>query len=887
MTPDGGKSDATGAPEGTPPSTGAGDSSGASDPNQPQLKLQQPDPEAQKQAELAARQQAQQQAQQQSVSEPMAFDPFVESLVHLSHHFGRPQSAIALTAGIPLVDGYVPFNQLERAGARADIIVEHAKLPLRKVRPLHLPAILVLKKGGACVLKSIERDEAGKPRYVEVFIPGEKDQVQTRQYKELKKAYTGKIIYTKPTYDTGAKKLEEYQGKPDANWFWSAFKPSSWIYGQVISATVIINLFALAMPLFIMNVYDRVVPNNAVDTLWALAIGVGIAAIFDFILRGARGYFVDVAGRRADVVLANRIFDRVLGAKMEHRARSSGAQANTLREYETLRDFFNSATLATFGDMPFIFLFVFVIWVVAGPLALVPLITVPIVIGVSLLTQIPLNRIVRQSFQDAAQKNAVLFETLNGLETIKSTGAEGWAADKWERSVAEHIRTGVKSRLISSISVNLMMASQMISTVALVVIGVGLISEGEITPGALIAAVILNGRALAPLGQVAQVLTKMYAARTAFGAVKRLMETPQERPDDSRFTYKSDYDGAIEFKKVSFTYPDEKVPALTDISLSISPGERVGLIGPIGSGKSTIMKLILRIYDPSEGAVLHDGIDGGQLDPAILRSNLGYMPQDAQLFQGTIRSNVTIHAPQVTEQQILKAASEAGALPWLNRLPAGLDTRVGERGDGLSGGQQQSIALIRSLIKSPPILLLDEPTSEMDGKNEQNFMAQIRPVLSGRTVVLVTHRPVMLNLVDRLIVLDQGKVVADGPRDAILAKLKPVAQPKAGEKQTSGARTATSARQTQAAKPAPDAKPAAGVVTTAASEKTAAGSRTPDKPVSGAAGAETPPQARTTKGNISAHVAPNQRAKSAQNDAAEPADGPAQGAGSGTEDKQS
>ena len=608
-------------------------------------------------------------------------------------------------------------------------------------------------------------------------MPGDGGEVQTRKYRELQKAATGRIVHVKPMYKRDLASAEEYEASSsNEHWFWSAFKPSGGIYAQVIAASVVVNLFALAMPLFIMNVYDRVVPNNAVDTLWALAIGVGIAALFDFILRGARGYFIDVAGRRADVVLANRVYDRVMGAKFAHRSTSSGVQANTLREYETLRDFFNSATLATFGDIPFIALFIFVIWVVAGPLALVPLITVPIVIGVSLITQIPLNRIVRQSFQEAAQKNAVLFETLNGLETIKSTGAEGWAADKWEQSVAEHIRTGVKSRVISSLSINLMMAAQMVSTVALVILGVGLIADGEITPGALIAAVILNGRALAPLGQVAQVLTKMYAARTAYGAVKRVVETPQERPEGATFTYKSSYNGELAFKQVSFTYPDEKVAALNEVSFAVQRGEKVGLIGPIGSGKSTILKLILGMYAPTEGAVLIDGIDTGQLDPAILRANLAYMPQHAQLFRGTIRSNVIIHAPQATEEDIVQAAEQAGAMAWLSRLPAGLDTPVGERGDGLSGGQRQSVALVRSLIKQPPIILLDEPTSEMDGRNEQIFLQQIAKAAADRTVVLVTHRPAMLALVDRLILLDQGRVLADGPKEAILKQLEGASQ---------------------------------------------------------------------------------------------------------------
>ena len=565
--------------------------------------------------------------------------------------------------------------------------------------------------------------------------------------------------------------IEGVSGKSPNAWFWSAFLPNMWIYRQVLLGTMFINLFALALPLFIMNVYDRVVPNNAVETLWALAVGVAVAGGLDFCLRGLRSYFVDVASRRADVTLANRIFDHVLGANLAFKGRSSGARANVLREYETLRDFFNSATLSTFGDIPFIALFVTVIWLVAGKIAMVPLITVPIVITVVLLTQIPLNRVVARSFASAAEKNAVLFETLNGLETLKSLGAESWAADKWERSVAESIRTSIKSRLISTIALNVVVVAQVFSAVAIMVLGVAAIHEGELSAGALIAAIILSARTIAPLGQVAGVLSQLYRARLAFKALSMVMNAPQERPRKARFVFKPSLDGHIAFRDVVFTYPDEKTPALKDISFDIKAGEKVAILGPIGSGKSTALRLLLKLYEPDSGSVLLDDIDVTHVDPAMIRANMGYMPQNAQLFSGTIRTNMALHAPHVDDSELVRAARQAGALDWINHRAAGFDAPVGERGDGLSGGQRQSVALARAFLRDPPVLLLDEPTSDMDTMSERVFIDQMKIQAADKTVIIVTHRPALLELVDRIIVLDRNGVQTDGPKARVMAAL--------------------------------------------------------------------------------------------------------------------
>ncbi|NKB50576.1 MAG: type I secretion system permease/ATPase [Alphaproteobacteria bacterium] len=703
-------------------------------------------------------------------------EPLIKCLAYMARHYGNPQPAEALVAGLPIAEQGLSWQTFERAADRAGMTIERMPHKLKKFSAQELPAILIMKDGGAVVLTSIKKVGAKKATYwAEIVSPEEGmadgGAVAERTFEELARDYSGNAILVRP--DTVAEDVVDgVSGKSPNAWFWSAFLPNAWIYRQVLLGTVFINLFALAMPLFIMNVYDRVVPNNAVETLWALAIGVAVAGLLDFVLRGLRSYFVDIASRRSDVTLANRIFDRVLGAGLAFKGQSSGARANVLREYETLRDFFNSATLSTFGDIPFIFLFVGVIWLVAGNIALVPLLTVPIVIVVVLLTQIPLNRVIAQSFATAAEKNSVLFETLNGLETLKSLGAESWAADKWERSVAESIRTSVKSRLISSISLNIIVIAQILSAVAIMVLGVAAIHEGEITAGALIAAVILSARTIAPLGQVAGVLSQLYRARLAYKALQMLMEAPQERPAKARFVFKAELKGDVELRDLTFTYPSEKTPALKNISFKLKAGEKVAILGPIGSGKSTILKLLLKLYEPDSGSVMLDDIDASHVDPAMVRSQVGYMPQNAQLFSGTIRTNIALHAPHSGDEELVRAARQSGALEWINQRSAGFDAPVGERGDGLSGGQRQSVALARAFLRDPPVLLLDEPTSDMDSMSERVFIKQMKEQAADKTVIVVTHTPALLELVDRLIVLDRNGVQADGPKEQVMAALR-------------------------------------------------------------------------------------------------------------------
>ncbi len=548
------------------------------------------------------------------------------------------------------------------------------------------------------------------------------------------------------------------------------------LHVRAVLATCAINLLALAGSLVVLNVYDRVLPNQAMETLTALAIGAGLAALFEFALRMLRGVLIDAASRDTDMRLASLLFGRVLGARLSAAQGATGVRINTLREFETVREFSTSATLTALGDLPFALLFVGVIWLVAGPLVAVPLIAIPLVFGLMLAINRPLARLTAESFRDTAQKNAVLVETLVGLETIKAMNAEAWAQRLWDRAVAEHVRVGLRTRLLMALGQNGVQMAQGLATLALLVYGVVLVGQGAITGGALMASMTLIARAMAPVGQGAMILGRLHQIKVAWAALKALAEAPQERPAEADFVAPSGPITRFACERVTFAYAKEAPPALSEASFAIGAGEKVALIGAIGSGKSTVLRLLIKLHAPQAGRILANGLALEGIDPALLRHEMGVVEQSPVLFSGTIRANLALHRPEARDADIIAACEVAGALDWIGRLPRGFDTRLGERGQGLSGGQRQSLALARALVGQPATLILDEPTSDMDGRSEAEVVrrlgAHLAQAAGARTLILVTHRPALLDLVDRLIVLDAGRVMADGPKPEVLELLR-------------------------------------------------------------------------------------------------------------------
>jgi ATP-binding cassette, subfamily C, bacterial LapB len=553
-----------------------------------------------------------------------------------------------------------------------------------------------------------------------------------------------------------------------AAWLMDPIRTNRGLYLQVVLAATLVNLFGLATSLFSMTVYNRIVPNNATDSLIALSIGVAIILVFDFVLRLIRGYFIDIAGLRIDRTVGAAIFDRMLTMRLGDRKSSSGAFAGMLREFEALRDFFASATLAAIVDVPFILIFLIFIQAIGGKLVLVPLLMVPLVVGVGWLSQPALARLAGQGMTDGMTKQGVLVEAISGLETVKSSSAGPLLARRWAKSVDDHAAVALKQRLIAAISINVAQSVQTICYVGVVIAGVYLIARGELTMGGLVAVSILAGRCVAPLSQIASLLTRITHTRTAYTHLDTLMQGGGEARSDSDYLRRPNLEGGIEFRNVTFSYPGTTARALDDVTFSIQPGERVAIVGRVGSGKSTIARLILGLYEPSEGAILVDDADIRQLHPDDLRHNIGAVLQDVFLLTGSVRENISLGEPSIDDAAILRAAKISGTHDFIGQVPNGYDLRLADRGEGLSGGQRQSIAIARALAHERPIMLFDEPTSAMDIQSENALIARLEPELRGKTVVLVTHRQSMLRLVDRVIIFDKGKIIAAGPRDDVL-----------------------------------------------------------------------------------------------------------------------
>jgi len=691
-------------------------------------------------------------------------DPLLGCMVQLTTRLERPRSAETLMAGLPVDQGWLAPELAVRALEQAGFVAGLAKRSLHDIGDPLLPCVLLLKGQRACLLLAYDGDEAV------IALPETGGGELRVDGGKLHAEHSGHVLFAKPAGRVTPTEVAR-SNSGTRNWFWGTIAEAWPVYTEVALAALMINLFALASPLFVMNVYDRVVPNQAIETLWALSLGVIIVFMFDFVLRTLRGYFVDTAGKAADIKLASRIFAQVMGIKMAAKPGSSGAFANNLREFETLRDFFTSATLVAVIDLPFIFLFVLIVWLIGGPIAIIPAVAIPIVVLTGLLVQLPLRRVTKATFREAAQKHGLLIESITGLETIRASGGEGSAQRLWEDAVDATATSTTKARFFATIGVNVASLAQNLTTVGIVIYGVHRIGEGLLTVGALVACTIISGRAMAPLGQVAGILTRYHQARAAYHALTELMALPVERPADRQFLHRPDIKGSVTFNGVSFAYPGENIRALDDVSFRIDAGERVGLIGRVGSGKTTIEKLLLGLFEPEEGTILLDGTDIRQIDPVDLRRHIGAVLQDVTLFRGTLRDNITLGAGHISDERVLEAARLAGVDIFATRHPLGYDIEVGERGSHLSGGQRQAVAIARALLRDPPVLLFDEPTSAMDNSSENRFKRQLEAILPGKTLLLVTHRTSLLSLVDRLVVLDGGKVVADGSKDDVLQAL--------------------------------------------------------------------------------------------------------------------
>lgn len=694
-------------------------------------------------------------------------DPLLSALIEVSRIHGRGMTPEAFLAGLPLQDGRLTPSVFRRAAARAGLASRISKRAVELVREEMLPAILLLKDNDCCVLLGWN-DDRSKARVLFSEAGQGMSEIELESLEEL---HTGYVIFARPRFrfDSRAPEIRKVVNR---HWFFGALMENAMLYRDVLVAAFLINLIAITIPFYTLNIYDRVVPNAAFETLWALSLGVIVIVAADYGLRMVRSYVLDLAGKRVDVELSALIMERVLGMQMVNRPASAGSFAANLRAFESVRDFITSTTVTAFIDLPFALIFLVLILWLGWAMAIPLVVGIVFLIVYALMLQPKMQALTETTYRATATRNSTLIESLVGLETIKAQCAEGVMQRKWEQSVAYLARIGADLRQLSASVVTSSASVQQLVTVGMVIIGVYLIADKQMSQGALIACVMLSSRALAPFSQIAGLLTQYQNAAMALSSLDKVVGQTVERPEEASFVRRERVKGEIEFSNVSFAYPGEHAPeVLREISFRIQPGEHVAIIGKVGSGKSTINRLILGLYQPTSGSIKVDGVDIRQLDPAELRKSIGYVPQDVTLFYGSLRENITVGMPHVEDHGILHAAELAGLQELVGNHPKGFDLPIGERGESLSGGQRQSVAIARALVHEPTMLLLDEPSSSMDHSTEDNLKRRLQAYSQGKTMMLVTHRNSLLDLVDRLIVIDRGTIVADGPKKQVVEAL--------------------------------------------------------------------------------------------------------------------
>ncbi len=694
---------------------------------------------------------------------PPSRDPLALCLEQVARVLGRPTSAATLLAGLPISEEGMTPALFIRAAQREGLVARSMRSELSRFPALSLPAVLLLRGRDACVL--LARDDQ------KVQIVTSEGVEKSVPLSQLEADYEGTAIAIGRAVRFEAGTATE-RILHTHHWFWGTLARAWPLYAEVAMASVLVNVFTVVSPIFFMNVYDRVVPNKAYETFWVLSIGIIAMYLFDFVMKLLRGWFIDIAGKRADSALSSALFEQVMSRRLDAGRESVGTLANNLREFETLREFFTSATMTTLIDLPFLILFVAVIAIIGGwTMASVPLIAIPFVIAMGVALQAPMRDRVRRVFRATEVKHATLIETLGAIEAVKALGGAAQMQRKWEESVDFVAQQSLGTRFFASLAVNFSALVQAMVGIAMLAVGVVLVGDNQLTSGALVACTMIGGRAMAPLGVIASLLTRYHQSMSALAALEKIMSAPREREKGRSFVHRNVLRGDIRFQDVSFRYPGTEMDVLSGVSFSIKAGDRVGIIGRIGSGKSTLAKLVVALFQPQSGSILVDGVDIRSIDPVDLRRSIGYVPQNLVLFEGTVRDNMLMGAPGADDAALLRAASISGLDSIINRHPKGMDMMVGERGDSLSGGQRQTVALARALVTDPPILLLDEPTHAMDHSAEERLKLRLRDDLPDRTVIIVTHRESLLSAVNTLIVMDAGKVIATGPRDAVIAAL--------------------------------------------------------------------------------------------------------------------
>lgn len=694
----------------------------------------------------------------------IATDSLSRCIAEIAARLSTPLSASALAQLPKTSDGRLPWHQadtaLELAGVNFDAL-RTTKLPQAESA---YPALVELEgEQFVFVVESREGDllvwnpDIGQ----ENWVP--RDEIAGR--------FAGRLYTVFANPDVQREGEAPWHAKARGHWFWSELRKERRSFWPVILASFVINLLAIALPLFTMNVYDRVIPNRATETLWVLAVGVLLVFALEFALRRGRTAVLDQISKRLDLKLSQKIFGRLLATPLQEKQGHTGALAARVSEYAIVRDFFASTTVVLLIDLLFLFVFVGVIAIIGGWLALIPLVIILAMIAAGFVLQRKVTEAAQDAQADYGLQQTLLVESLAGIETLKSMGGEGGTLGRWYRLAEAGAHSQERLRNINSVAVSLAQTFQQLSTVSLIIGGYYLFAAGEISMGAIIAIVMLASRSLAPAGQIAFLLTRWRQANEMLGSIERLFEASDERQKGGSLAPGSISKPLIQFKDVRFSYPESGQPALDGINLEIKPGERIAVIGRVASGKSTFGRVLCGLYEPSEGAMLVNGLDAAQHRPDTLRASLRYVGQDADLFSGTIRENMALGRREASDERILAALRDSGADQYLARDSGGFDRNVGEGGRRLSGGQRSFLALARALVTPCDLLFLDEPTGAMDSQTEKHFVERLQGSLSeNQTLVIATHRPALFSLCQRLIVFSNGRIAADGPIEEVMKR---------------------------------------------------------------------------------------------------------------------
>jgi ATP-binding cassette subfamily C protein LapB len=703
-------------------------------------------------------------------------DALVQAIVWLTRHHGRERSAQSLLSGVPLAGALGPdqaVRVLREAGFNAGLIQRR----IADIHSLLLPAVLLLRNGDACIVVARNAGDNGIVQY-DVVMPGPQPHVVKATEVELGAEYTGITLVASPRPQAAraaGERSSEALRDPGSHWLWGTLRRFIPYYRSALVAALLSNVLMLGTGLVTSVIFDKVIPHQAFVTLWALATGAMVALVFDLVARQLRSYLIDMAGKKTDLIIGSMLFRQSLGVRMEHRPASAGSYAHQLAQIEVVREFFAGATLSALSDLPFVVIFVAMTFIVGGQLGWVLVLAIPLILGLAVLIQSGLRRSMSANMEHQADLQGVLVEAVEGLEDIKAAGAQGRFLRRYEDATAAAAESAMRARALSAFTNNLTMVAQQLITIVMLVWGVYLISAGDLSGGALIGAVMFAGRAVGPLGSVVSLATRYQGARAAMVGLNRLMELPTEREAERSYVSQPQITGRIGLHEVGFAYPatsDAPAPkVLKGVNLRFEPGERVAILGRIGSGKSTILRLLAGLYQPTEGMVEVDGIDLRQIDPADYRARVGFVSQEPRLFNGSLRDNVLLGRSHVDASRLAEVARLTGLDRMIAAHPQGWELPVGEMGGLLSGGQRQLVALARCLVTQPQILLMDEPTSSMDAQSEVLFLRQLKDAVGDRTLIMVTHRPAVLDLVTRVAVVDAGKLVMDGPKAQALAAL--------------------------------------------------------------------------------------------------------------------